>query len=210
MIYMDLPDFFRCVRQDSGWSKDTPWLTQRFAYVPVFIYGTHQRGYSDHNFLKGYPVRGFGHTAMSTFTMYKSGNGEPIVFEEKGGTESARVVGELYQLPPSVVFALDKEMCNGLHFHRRPVHIRWCEIDDKHKAYDTRQDYLSDAFMYIADKAEFQKLAGWQSCRLMPKYNTSPTEGYVYRYNPLENISHRRAKALAQEKETDTAYVHQV
>lgn len=197
MIYVDPADFFKCVRQDAGWSKDIGWLTKKFAYVPVFIYGTHQKNYSDAELLENYPPRGYGTTARPIFTMYKTGDGEPVVFKEEGCTDTARIAGEIYQLPPPVVFRLDREMCNGLHFHREIVHIRWWDVEHKNTSYDRRQDYLSDAFMYVADKAELQKLAGFKSYRQLPRHNVSPYNGYVYRYHPLENVQHRKRKNAA-------------
>jgi hypothetical protein len=210
MIYYSLQDFFATVKQGSGWSKDIPYLTERFAYVPVLIYGTHQSHYADHELLKKYPPRGYGTTARAEYMMYKTGDGEPIVFNATGDDKdkAARIKGEVYQLPPSVVFQLDAQMCNGLHLIRTPVHVRWWEIEQKNVASDERQDYLSEAFMYIGNLPELRKLSGFKSFKLQPRHNTNLYDGYTYMFNPMDNVQFFR-KRQGQENSDLDAHTHQ-
>jgi hypothetical protein len=209
MIYAGLTDFMACVKQDASWSPDIARLTQKFAYVPVLIYGTHQTKYSDHDLIKNYPARGFGHTTGAQYTMYKTGDGEPIVFDEAGGTNTAHIRGEIYQLPPPVLFKLDQQMCNGLHFNRQRITVRWWDIIQKSTPFDQRQDYVSEAFMYIGNRTELAKLSGFKNFRLLPRFNISPSEGHFYFFNPLEDMQHRRKKNLAA-AETGTLHTHDV
>lgn len=104
------------------------WVLGQFEYQLVFMYGTSQRGHAQHDLVSS--LGAFAATTYTDdrFTLWKKRLGTesyPIALQSSGWKRpdwntpaKARVQGELYAVPRSTIYELDKHYRNTLWFER--------------------------------------------------------------------------------------------
>lgn len=177
---------------DNSYSPDISYQESKFSYIPIFVYGTQMQLYSDHSIMGGFPRIGIATTVRPIFTMYKTKTNEPVVLGEYAPTtNSARVRGELYVVPPSVMFQLDSFTCRGVHFYRRKETVRYIDPKDLLKAKTCT--HQTEAWMYIGfDSAWLKSITSKTAQRLTRLIGPNEDEVY-YRFTMEDDKPNRDA-----------------
>lgn len=130
----DYPELFR-------------WRTHK-----LFVYGTLKNGFKDSHYLSDFPCIGVGYT-KPVFTLYRTQTEEGIlpVAIPGGGTESARLYGEVYEVPPSIIHELDEIEENGEVFKRYKLPIDTIGTVDK-------KDHQVWCWAYVGKKNHWEKM----------------------------------------------------
>lgn len=90
----------------------------------VFVYGTLKKGYKNHSVLQRAKFIGEAQT-VDKFTLYKGGNIFPFLFEKSSEREHKNIIlGELYDVPESMIPALDHFEGVPLLFDRKEIKIK--------------------------------------------------------------------------------------
>lgn len=155
------------MREEMEYSPDAPHLNAKEWYTPLFVYGPEKKEFSEHQFMQHMPRVGIGRTNETHFVMetYKY---NPVVFCEPTNVAQGAIQGEVFCVPPSVLYSMDKSLHNGLFTRRSQRWIRWFDPqqkDDKEKSVK-----VSRCWMYTAFAPE------WQSRRADMGMNVSFTE----------------------------------
>ncbi len=180
------------MRRDNVYSPDIGWLERNFSYVPVFVYGTQMKNYSGHSSMSGFPRIGIGATVRPRFTMFEANN-EPIVFDSPNSVYASIIHGEVYVVPPHILFHLDGLFCRGVHFYRRQEAIRYRAPEDLMKP--TAPTFESDMWMFIGLEAAWRKSIDNQNCRRMGRLTVNDRDKY-YRFT------------LGDDKNNEPAHTH--
>jgi gamma-glutamylcyclotransferase (GGCT)/AIG2-like uncharacterized protein YtfP len=149
-----LKQFAKTVVYENAGTPELPWLQAKYQYVPVFVYGTEQRNYSEDDAMEDHPCIGYGFTMSSDYVLYKTDDHQPIALVRPEVQYSAKLRGELYLVSPDVLTHLDKRFTNGVFFHRRERYIQWYKPEDKDKT--NKEWYVSHAYLYHANQASWQ------------------------------------------------------
>jgi gamma-glutamylcyclotransferase (GGCT)/AIG2-like uncharacterized protein YtfP len=94
--------------------KRRGWITPDFSSlkfmkaIPLFVYGTEKTDGTDHHFLEGAKLLGYGHTLSAKFWM-KQTSINPIVFDSMSeeNKDNKRVRGEIYEVQVEHLHMLD-------------------------------------------------------------------------------------------------------
>jgi len=192
---LKLPEFVTTVKRDNCYTPDLNYLESMFSYLPVFVYGTTQKGFSQEHAMGKYARVGSGYTFGSGYVMKITPDGEPAVFFDPYNNHASRVYGELFIVPVGVLQGLDGNLCTGLHFQRR-----WETI-----VYHTEgvplsaPEFSTDAIMWITSENPI-----WQQAKLVNHNRLMGTMGAFYRFTRLDDIPNKRAQ---QEEDRDVRNV---
>ena len=209
-----LVEFFQKKAEQNSCTPDIAHLTRHYSAVPVFVYGTHQNGYSEHWWFKTFQRVGVGITNRATYNMYlnKSTVGtstppmewkEPIVFHMPSlVAETGKIMGEIYLVPVSRLPEVDNLMNNTVWTQRKLEHIRFTV----HKSNRKVEEYLTECFMYVGEAEQWKKeIAGRKMVRQF-RYNGAI--GPYYHFQSTDDANNRviarqweeRAKTRLKEK----------
>ena len=133
----------------------------------LFVYDNLMKGYTEHALLSDAEERATAFTAQR-FALWQAQRGKasyPIALrsnapyaeaswtDNRTVTPTARIKGQLYFVPPSVIIKLDGERHNGVLFHRERVDVSVpFHKSDEHPR--EANEYIANvpAFMYIGDE----------------------------------------------------------
>lgn len=182
-----LADAVRGAIIDTSNTADVGRLQSKFAYLPVFVYGTTQKNYSDDNVMRKFPRVGIGYTYGNHYIMYKSKEHEAVAFCDPLHKEAAHLYGELYVVPPSVIFHLDAMLCVGTHFQRR-----WDVIVYKQPNLKPGEKpiwYSSDAIIYEGIRGEWNRFLSARDTKPLARFHAD--YGPFYRFTLTDDRPNR-------------------
>lgn len=100
--------------------------------IPVFVYGTVQRGGIFHNYVNGCKYLGKAYTNLDRYQMKEIGTGDfPVAFQADKGTkvtQMGRLSGEVYVVDPLSLVDIDVIENNGTMYQRKKV---WVVLKDQ-------------------------------------------------------------------------------
>lgn len=110
---------------DYNGSPDFPELLRQSSHY-LFVYGTLKSGFSRSKLLDECPCIGVGYTRQPWFTMYRTRtktNTYPVILPNADVKERAKIYGEVYQVPPSVLRETDYIESNGVVYKRLRIPV---------------------------------------------------------------------------------------
>lgn len=155
---------------DTSFTPDLPYLVRTYERMPIFVYGTERKTYSDDYTMHGIQHVGYGITASRDLCLYVSPENQPVALNRPGSPDAAAVWGEVYLGDIATIVNLDARFCNRLHFIRSRRYVKWYPRSSK----DTKKKnwLVSECFIYLgmneywnnARQAQQEK----QKLRLLP------------------------------------------
>lgn len=181
-----LADAIRGAVIDTANTPDVLTFQSKYSYLPVFVYGTTQKNYSDDAVMRNFAKVGVGYTFGNHYVMYKSKEHEAVIFSDPLNKEAASIYGELYLVPPEVLFHMDALLCLGTHFQRRwdvVVYHSPTETDEK------ATWFSSDAILYEGIGRAWERYV--RSTKPMTRFKAH--YGPFYRFTMTDDRPNREA-----------------
>lgn len=168
---------------DNCYSPDLAYIAHKYTWVPLFVYGRHKEGFSQHSIIKRWKKIGVGATAARNFEMHRTKEGDAVAFQqgncgfEHKNTVLARLQGEIYLIPVEYLFDFDAVMENTVFFQRKYRQVVWYSPELSSKKHKPVK--ISGAFMYIGDWSMWhERSTVLQQC-FVPNDKTSPYYSYT-------------------------------
>ena len=194
-----LAAFFEEKASENSFTPDIAHLTRSFDAVPIFIYGTQQKKFSEASQMDKATFISTARTCRSTHVMYIYSSGgwkEPVVFHLPMLPDVGCILGELYLMPVSALPALDSLMSNGLWVKRTYEHVRYKEYHQTGKI----QECVTEAQIYLGD-AEYWKKEQ-EAGRLRRKDRWMSSFGPYYTFQSTDDKENRDIIADAIKRST--------
>lgn len=173
-----LPQFARtCVESNSA-TPDLLYLQAKYDYVPVFIYGTEQFNYSEHDALEHHPRIGLGFTTADDYLLYETKDHYPVAITKPETTATAVLRGELFLVTPEIVKNLDLRYTNNIFFVRRERHIVWHKPEEKDRKEKTW--FVSRAYVYHGIVSSWQCKIDENEMWRMPLLSAKDGKNYYH------------------------------
>lgn len=145
-----LKEFFEKAASKNSMTPDLGHITRHYDALPVFVYGTQKKNFSEHYQMERAVRVGDARTSRSTHVMYVHKVGEwkePLVFHMPANPASGCILGELFIVPVSEFPDLDNLMSNGLWVRRSMEHVRYKTYYDDGRV----EPCITEAYIYLAD-----------------------------------------------------------
>lgn len=169
-------------------------LTRMFDAIPLFVYGTEKRQFSESYYLNKAQYHGEGRTADVQFFMTVTESDAPVVLRDfNGGPKVGAIQGELFTVTPDQLAVLDMKMCNTMLCQRFHKIIRW--TPKEHTSQKAKMAYFTEAFIYIG-KDEYWNDERLGKCKLAPRYVDRTNTPYFIFTMPLDEENKKWQKRL--------------
>ncbi len=118
--------------------------------IPVFVYGSLKRGFSNHAYLRGAEYLGKAHTVSRAYRMQSAG-AYPVVYDTRPSTNGNKIRGELFACSAGHIVGIDFLEGNPELYRREEIHV---VLEDyaptMSKGFRGRE--VVKAWTYISDK----------------------------------------------------------
>lgn len=139
---------------------------RKYPHIPVFVYGTLKKGFSNHRLIEDAVYLGAAHTLSGTYNMKETGS-FPVVYKDWDGVQKAHIRGEMYACAPEHVISMDVLESNGTMYQRHLVGFN-CEDQEPKKE----------------RKYPFHFLKAWIYCAIPEYWDSIKIESLSTKKNP--------------------------